>query len=128
IVEGEQVHLRAEAGFDTDAERGHTKIPLGEGLIGRACADRRSVIVEDIETSPDLVNVAWVRAQLLRSAAVLPLTAGERTLGALVLCTRTRHAFSPDEVSVLRALAEQASIALEKARLYQDSQDRRRLT
>jgi len=50
----------------------------------------------------------------------LPLLREEKLLGVLCVLTRARHRFNEDEVSLLASLAQQAAIALEDARLYQD--------
>ncbi len=53
-----------------------------------------------------------------RSWAVLPLSVGERRLGALSFCFAEERAFPPVERSFLAALADQCAHALERARLY----------
>ena len=49
---------------------------------------------------------------------MLPLVARKATLGLLVLTCERPHAWSEDQIDVAEALASQASVALENARLY----------
>lgn len=51
-------------------------------------------------------------------AAAAPLRYGERTFGVLFACIRDRP-FDAEELEVLAALAEQAAIAIENARLFE---------
>ncbi|MEW5927270.1 MAG: GAF domain-containing protein [Gemmatimonadota bacterium] len=53
-----------------------------------------------------------------RSWAVLPLSVGERRLGALSFCFPEERAFPPAERAFLEALADQCAHALERARMY----------
>ena len=53
-----------------------------------------------------------------RSWAVLPLSVGERRLGALSFCFPEERAFPPAERAFLESLGEQCAHALERARLY----------
>ena len=79
------------------------------------------------EMPADLLDT-WVpnataRADLARlvpgSVAVMPLKAGERTLGAMALVTlRDRGPQSPEELETAAEVARRAGIALDNARLY----------
>jgi signal transduction histidine kinase len=56
----------------------------------------------------------------------LPLLVEEKLLGVLCVITRAPHQFGADEVSLLASLAQQAAVALENARLYQDLRESHR--
>jgi GAF domain-containing protein len=132
-ADGEQLALRAEAGTGAVSARDGREITVGDGLIGGVAASGQADVVEDLAHCPTLSAVERRRAdglaaQGLVSAAVLPLVIGGRAAGVFALFSRERFVFGPAEVKVLEALAEQAAVALTKARLFQDIQDRRRLT
>ena len=57
------------------------RIPLGKGVCGTAAAERRSVLVPDVEAFPG--HIACDTAS--RSELVVPLLTGERLLGVLDL-------------------------------------------
>lgn len=57
------------------------RIPLGKGVCGSAAAQRRSVVVPDVQTFPG--HIACDSAS--RSELVVPLFAGETLLGVLDL-------------------------------------------
>jgi PAS domain S-box-containing protein len=56
-----------------------------------------------------------------RSMVALPLPAGERTVGVLAIFTK-RAGFSEAERSVLTGMADQAGLAVEGARLFEEAQ------
>jgi len=90
------------------------RVRPGEGLIG-AC------VAEDC-------TVALCQAQSdRRSEVVLPLRIGERVIGALQLQSGDPRAFGPEEARYLEVLAQQVSVAVEDARLYEQSLERQRL-
>ncbi|HSK89240.1 MAG TPA: GAF domain-containing protein, partial [Anaerolineales bacterium] len=57
-----------------------------------------------------------------RSQIVLPLGSGDEIIGVLDIQSREVNAFSEDDVSTLSILADQVTIAIENALLYEQSQ------
>ena len=132
-ADGKRLLLRAEAGTGAEKSREEREIKVGEGLVGGVAASGEPAIVEDLARSKILSAAERSRsdglaAEGLASAAVLPLVIAGRAAGVIALFSRQGYLFPPAEVKVLEALAEQAAVALTKARLFQDTQDRRRLT
>ncbi|MBI1846018.1 MAG: GAF domain-containing protein [Candidatus Rokubacteria bacterium] len=111
--------LVSVASLDLPAETvSQIRVKEGEGIAGLAVAERRPV------QSADLAEDARVRYRELsggggfRSMLAAPLRVGQRAIGAVTVLRRDVHRFSPDEEELLLALADQAAIALEHARLY----------
>ncbi|MFK7986290.1 MAG: ATP-binding protein [Sandaracinaceae bacterium] len=81
---------------------------------------------EDLEA--ELVLEILASLSEMQASVVVPLRGADETYGLLcVRDDRLRDAFSPEEVQLLRALAAQASIAIENSRLYQRLKQRDRL-
>ena len=60
---------------------------------------------------------------------LLPLTAHDQTIGlAILVDTREDHRFSQQEINFVQMLANQAAIAIQNARLYQDTQRQLRVS
>src|SRR4029079_13406186 len=57
----------------------------------------------------------------IRSGLIVPLIARDRLLGLLLLSCADDHRWSEDAVDVAEALAAQASVALENARLFEEA-------
>jgi signal transduction histidine kinase len=117
----------------TIASVGQTAAPTGmvlqagEGLVGRAVAEGRVVMTTDVLAEPGLTLSPALRqrieAQQCRSVAAVPLIARDRVVGTLVLNAESGRIFSPDDLQVLQAFADQAALALESAELYASVRD-----
>jgi two-component system, NtrC family, sensor kinase len=94
------------------------RIKVGEGIGGLAVSERRPVQSRDLYDDPRVRYPQLPRASGLRSMLVAPLRVGDRAIGALSVFRRDVHTFSASEEELLLALADQAAIALEHARLY----------
>jgi signal transduction histidine kinase len=90
---------------------------MGESLHRRALEGQVRLSTEDWANDPR-VNRDIARRWAGAAALILPLVARRATLGLLVLTSATPHAWTEDQVDVAEALASQASVALENARLY----------
>lgn len=66
-----------------------------------------------------------VHALQLRSVLCVPLHAGQKTVGLIYLDNRIREGvFRPQHLPLLKALADQASLALEHTRLHNSNRDK----
>jgi PAS domain S-box-containing protein len=96
--------------------------PNGRGPTGMAIRSGRAVVTNEIETDP--AYAPWreaARSRGYHSSAALPLLAGQRVLGALNVYSTDPGYFSEEEVQALQSLANLAAIAIENARLYQET-------
>lgn len=98
---------------------------IGQGLVGACVAEGRVIVVDD--TSCDERFIFMPEMPATRSEAVLPLKIGERVIGALDLQSDRPRAFSRDEAHYLEMLSQQVAVAVEDARLYEQSVERQQL-
>jgi len=96
----------------------------GENILGHIMASKKPQIIEDLSEE---AMIAPGNRQLLRnhgfhSAAAVPLLADDRALGVLAVIDGGTRLFTDEEVAVLTAFADQASLALEKARLLNEAE------
>jgi GAF domain-containing protein/CheY-like chemotaxis protein len=105
------------------------RVRLGEGTTGRAAQQRRAVWSADILNDPEVSLSATTRATVEREGyrAVLsvPLVSKGEVLGALAAYWWEPHTPSESEISVMSALASQAAVALDNARLFAQERDRK---
>lgn len=92
------------------------EVELGQGLIGQAAAEGERIIVDDVRQDPRYHFVDSLPET--RSEVVLPLKIGDRVLGVLDIQSDQLHAFHPNDLLILGALADTIARALEGARLY----------
>jgi signal transduction histidine kinase len=94
------------------------RLRVGEGIAGLAVRERRPIQSADIADDPRVRYPQVSQASGFRSMLAAPLRIGDHVIGAISVLRRQARRFSPDEEQLLVALADQAAIALEHARLY----------
>jgi K+-sensing histidine kinase KdpD len=90
----------------------------GSQLIRQMMATRQPIVRD---TGAELVEAArLVTDGQFRPQSVLfvPMAVGERVLGVVSAQSYGEHAYGPDDVLTLQSLANQAAVAIENARLY----------
>jgi PAS domain S-box-containing protein len=88
--------------------------------IARAISARAPVAVEDVRNST-VVSRELARRVDAKSAVFVPLLSGRRVVGVLVVGTsRSRRSFTPDELSMLEAVAAEGALALDRERSAAD--------
>jgi PAS domain S-box-containing protein len=101
----------------------------GEGVVGRAVAERRPVWTSDLLADPRIVVPPWVRERARETGyagvAAVPLTIQGEVIGALSISDADRRVFTDEEVGLLSAFGDQTALALQNARLLSTSNRRR---
>src|SRR4029434_7738020 len=96
---------------------------LGEGVAGLAARDNRILVVSDLQTHPDIP--AFIKAQAaevgLHSMVSIPIRSRNSVIGVLSVNSAQPRVFTEDESAALAICAEQAAIAIDNARLLEDS-------
>lgn len=90
---------------------------VGESFAGRAVVEKRSFSVPDVTENTEYVGADLAEEQGLKGMACVPLMAGDEPIGVMTCYTEDRHEFSKLEMRALEALAQQAALAIEHARL-----------
>jgi L-methionine (R)-S-oxide reductase len=97
LESGDTLALRAFCGRPTE----HTRIPVGQGICGRAARERRTVVVEDVNADP-----AYLACSLeTRSEIVVPVMSGGDVLGEIDIDSDVPAAFGPADREFLEKLA-----------------------
>ena len=127
LVEGDQL-VRAASFGAGGAIMARERLPIGESLSGRVVAEGRSIVSPDLCEDPryDPIHRTRARAQGLRAWLGVPLRGRDGIVGVLFVVTHEARRFGRAEVELLEAFADQAALAVENARLFQQEQERRR--
>jgi signal transduction histidine kinase len=121
----QELVARAAVGLEEEVERG-VRIPVGRGFAGRVAAERRPIVLDDIEHA-DILN-PLLREKGIESMVGVPLVVSGDVLGVLHVGALTPRDFTSDDVDLLQLAADRAAIAIEHARLYEvERQARHRL-
>jgi sigma-B regulation protein RsbU (phosphoserine phosphatase) len=109
-------------GVDPD-KMDRVKLRLGQGIVGDVAKTGRPEIVGDVHKDPRYIEVR----SKTRSEMVVPLMQDNEVVGLFALESDEPDAYSKKDLNLAQAFASQAAIAIENARLYQDSKRMRRL-
>jgi len=82
-------------------------------------------IIADADTQPDIPEPVrrMARARGWRSNLAVPLRRTGTAIGALGVSRRDARGFTPDEVALLQTFADQAVIAIENVRLFNETRE-----
>ncbi|HWT24291.1 MAG TPA: SpoIIE family protein phosphatase [Solirubrobacteraceae bacterium] len=105
----------AAKGIEEEVEAG-VRIPLGRGFAGRIAAERRPIIIEDVDHA-EIFNPI-LRQKGIRSLLGVPLMAEDTVLGVLHVGTLTPRRFTEGDRDLLQLAGERAALAIRHARLY----------
>ncbi len=99
--------------------RGH-RLKVGEvGIVGYVAGTGRPRIA--LDTGVDAVFFQNPDLPLTRSEIALPLKVADRVIGVLDVQSEQPNAFSESDIEALSILADQVSIAIENARLFEET-------
>jgi len=111
----DELVARAAVGLEEEVEQG-VRIPVGGGFAGRVAAERRTVVLDDVDHTDVLSPI--LRKKGIKSMLGVPLVFADRVLGVLHVGTLSPRKFTPEDVDLLEVVANTASIAIEHARLF----------
>jgi len=122
LVEGTQLRYVAGFGNVPSVEIGALR-PMDRGLVmGRSVIDGKPVHVEDIQAVPDEFPTA-MRQFGHRTVLSVPLMRENKALGAILLRRLEVHPFSEKQIALLKTFADQAAIAIENVRLFNETKE-----
>ena len=101
-------------------EKKHRLSISGKSMVGSAINLRKARIAHD--AGAEAVRFDNPLLPNTRSEIALPLIAGGRVLGALDAQSTEANAFGEEVVETLQGMADQVAVALENARLFQESE------
>ena len=98
--------------------------PGTETLTGRTLLARDVVQVADMQTDPDYGLPEAQKMAGFRSGLGIPLMHGANLTGVILLERKTVRPFTEQEVALAKVFADQAVIAIETVRLFEQVQER----
>ena len=107
---------RAAVGIEEEVEQG-VRIPLGRGFAGRVAAERRPVVLDDVDHA-DVLNPI-LREKGIKSLLGVPLLVGGEAIGVLHVGALRHRVFTREETELLQLVADRAALAIEHARAYE---------
>jgi len=115
LVKDEQVVSRAEVGAFEDVYN-DSSIPLGEGIWGRVAQGGTAILSSHVNGEE---HHQYMHNLGIHSHLCVPLKIKDRVIGVMSAASDRTDAFDQSDKDILQILANQVSIAIENARLYE---------
>ena len=123
LIEGEEVVYRMGAGplwDNPDFNFQPARLRVGqEGVSGWVAGTGQPLLIPDVRREPRYV---WMAGSRCLSELIVPVTAKGNMIGVLDVQSDRLNDFDDTDLAVIQALANQAAIAIENARLYDQAQ------
>jgi len=97
------------------------RIRKGEGLAGWVARKGKSLAAIEMQNDPRASDQPFDRRKGMTSMLAIPLKVGRRTVGVLCIYTARRREFTREEVQFMITFGSQATVALENARLIEET-------
>lgn len=108
-----ELSIAYSVGYPEEVARS-LRLKVGEGLVGAAVAEARTVLVNDIGSDPRYVEAV----PGMRSELVVPIRRKGKVIGALNLLSNCFD-FTETEEAILRQFGAHVAVAIENARLFE---------
>jgi GAF domain-containing protein len=118
----QRLHVLAHYGFNNN-QIAHVQLGVGQCCAGRAVqTGRPSMAVDCLQNDENcfLHNDPFVASDI-HSVLCVPLKARQKILGCICIYSNHRHLISADQMQLVVTFANEAAIAIENARLYEET-------
>lgn len=105
------------AGFDGDATGAGRRLARGKGVAGRVAVEARPVVISD-PTHLSALDPELAAGGAFATIGV-PLRAGGRVIGVVLVCSRRPREFTPHEMRLLETFADRVALAVDNATAYE---------
>lgn len=106
----QQLVATAASGIEEEVRQG-VRIPAGKGFAGRIAAERRPVILDQVDHTTVLNPLLWERG--IRSLIGVPLVTDGAVLGVLHVGSLKGRRFTADDAALLQLAANRAALAVQ---------------
>jgi signal transduction histidine kinase/CheY-like chemotaxis protein len=118
-------HYGAPPGYD-ELVATQPLTPGRGSVVGRVLLEGKSVQITDVLADPEYSVVVFQRATGVRTLLGVPLLREGKPIGVFVLWRRSVRPFTDKHIELLTTFADQAVIAIENVRLFEEIQDKSR--
>jgi GAF domain-containing protein len=126
---GAAYYYATNYGFPLDYAEYAKNIPLepGQGtVVGRALLEAKTVHIPDVLADSEYTHVKAQQLGGFRTVLAVPLLREGNPIGVIALARRAVRPFTNKQIELVTTFADQAVIAIENVRLFEDVQARTR--
>jgi signal transduction histidine kinase len=128
-LQGSAYYHAASYGLPPDVHADMARLPLelGRGTVtGRTVLEGKAVHILDAQADPEFNFVEGMKKAGFRTCLGVPLLREGIPIGVIVLMRKTVQAFTVKQTELVSTFADQAVIAIENVRLFDEIQDKSR--
>jgi signal transduction histidine kinase len=114
--ETDELVARAALGIEEEVDQG-VRIPVGGGFAGRIAAEKRPVVLDDVDHAHVLNPILHEKG--IKSMFGVPLIVEGEVTGVLHVGSLVARDFQDDEIELLQLVADRAALAIEHARAFE---------
>src|SRR6185437_14827087 len=103
-----------------ESQKGILFAPGRSGVVGRVLLERKSVQIADVFDDPEYAYREFARSGGYRAILGVPLLREGSPIGLFVLHRAAVRPFTDKQIKLVETFADQAVIAIENARLFQE--------
>ncbi len=127
--DGEAFHLAAAQKTSPEFQaylKEHPIRPGRESALRRVGLEKRVIHIPDVLADPEWAPPSPYQVEGMRTAIAVPLLKGDALIGAITTQRREVRPFTEKQIQLITTFADQAVIAIENVRLFQELQARNR--
>jgi len=127
--EGETYHLAASHGYTTDYREWMQRQSIAFGrqtLVGRTAVEGQTVHIPDVLNDTEYTWAESVKRAGHRTMLGVPLLREGAPIGVIALARKEVRPFTERQIELVTSFADQAVIAIENVRLFDEIQDKSR--
>ncbi len=113
--DGKALRLNAYGGISERLAEGIRRLEMGQAVCGLVAASGQPKVVESVQAGGD-PQTELIRSLGIDAYACNPLLSRDNVIGTLSFGSKDRPAFPEEDLALMRTIADQVSIALERAR------------
>ena len=129
LREGATYKIISHHGFSQDFREYHESHPITPGrgtAVGRTALEGKTVHIPDVLVDPEYTFLEAQKLGDYRAILAVPLLRERNPIGALILSRSEPLPFSDKQIAMVETFADQAAIAIENVRLFDEIQDKSR--
>lgn len=95
-------------------------VKVGSSISGLAVKEKKPIFVIDVKKDPKYMYPNIAEEEGLCSMLAVPMIVKDKVIGVLNIYTSTEYEFSKEEIDILQTIANQAALAIENTRLFEE--------